>query len=160
MDTLSHTLWGGGLFGFRGHIKLALLFGAFPDLVSFGLWLPGHVFENGIGNGPPDLALLPGWLFVSYDVTHSLLVAGAAVALAALWRRDIAFAMLSWPFHILLDVPFHAAEFFPTKIFWPLSDWIFDGIHWMNPWVWYSNLAGLAVLYLWRLRGRKARCAA
>ena len=160
MDTLSHTLWGGGLFGFRGHIKLALFFGAFPDLVSFGLWLPGHVLENGIGNGPPDLASLPAWLFVSYDVTHSLLVAAAAVALTALWRRDIAFAMLAWPFHILLDVPFHAAEFFPTKILWPLSDWVFDGVAWTSPWVWFANLAGLAVLYLWRLRGRKARRAA
>lgn len=156
MDTLSHTLWGGGLFGFRGHIRLALFFGAFPDLVSFGLWLPQRVLENGLefGNGPPPLEQMPGWLFTSYDFSHSLLVALAVIVLVAWRRRDIAFAMLAWPFHILLDVPFHSADFFPTKILWPLSDWIFDGIHWGNPWVWFSNLTGLALLWAWRWRKR------
>ena len=37
MDTLSHALWGKGLFGYRGYGKLALFFGAMPDLSSFGL---------------------------------------------------------------------------------------------------------------------------
>ena len=36
MDTFSHALWGRGLFGFRGHPWLALMWGAMPDLVSFG----------------------------------------------------------------------------------------------------------------------------
>ena len=37
MDTLSHALWGKGLFGYKGHWKLAIFFGAMPDLVSFGV---------------------------------------------------------------------------------------------------------------------------
>ena len=37
MDTLSHALWGKGLFGYRGYGKLAILFGAMPDLCSFGV---------------------------------------------------------------------------------------------------------------------------
>jgi len=157
MDTLSHTLWGGGLFGFRGQLRLALLFGALPDLVSFGLWLPVRLLKDGFEPGRPALAAIPDWLFVSYDFSHSLLIAGSAVALVALRRRDIAFAMLAWPAHILLDVPFHTAEFFPTRILWPLSDWVFDGIAWSNPWVWFSNLAGLAVLWAWRWRRRNGR---
>jgi membrane-bound metal-dependent hydrolase YbcI (DUF457 family) len=157
MDTLSHTLWGGGLFGFRGHMRLALLFGAMPDLVSFGLWLPERLMENGFQPGKPALASIPDWLFVSYDFSHSLLIAAVVVALVAGWRRDIAFAMLAWPFHILLDVPFHSADFFPTKILWPVSAWAYDGISWTNPWVWFANLAGLAVLWAWRWQRRSKR---
>ena len=37
MDTLSHALWGSGLFGYRGHRWLAVFFGAMPDLLSFGV---------------------------------------------------------------------------------------------------------------------------
>ncbi|GIT57595.1 MAG: hypothetical protein Ct9H300mP18_10240 [Candidatus Neomarinimicrobiota bacterium] len=37
MDTLSHALWGRGLFGHRGMPWLALFFGAMPDLASFGV---------------------------------------------------------------------------------------------------------------------------
>jgi hypothetical protein len=154
MDTLSHTLWGGGLFGFRGHMRLALLFGALPDLVSFGLWLPTRLLDNGFQPGPPPLDTIPAWVFSSYDFSHSLLVATVAITATALWRKEIAFTMLAWPCHILLDVPFHSADFFPTKILWPLSTWVYDGISWTNPWVWFSNLAGLAVLWAWRWHRR------
>lgn len=131
---------------------------AFPDLVSFGLWLPQRLMEKGVSfeHGPPPLDTIPGWVFASYDFSHSLLVASAVIALVAWWRRDIAFAMLAWPFHILLDLPFHSADFFPTRILWPVSGWIFDGVHWGNPLVWFSNLAGLALLWSWRRhRGRR-----
>ena len=157
MDTLSHTLWGGGLFGFRGHMRLALFFGAFPDLVSFGLWIPQRVLEHGFQAKPPALDTIPAWVFTSYDFSHSLLIASLTIALVAPWRKGIAFAMLAWPFHILLDIPFHSADFFPTRILWPLSMWAFDGISWTNPWVWFPNLAGLAMLWAWRWHRRAKR---
>ncbi|WP_373020079.1 hypothetical protein [Thiomicrorhabdus sp.] len=150
MDTLSHTLWGGGLFGRRGTFMLAMFFGALPDLVSFGLWLPAQVVANGFEFGKPDLAVIPDWVSINYNISHSLIVAFAIIGLVALWRKEIAFVMLAWPFHILLDIPFHTAEFFPTQLFWPVSDVIYDGVAWSNPWVWYSNIAGLMVLYAWR----------
>lgn len=152
MDTLSHTLWGAGLFGKRGSFMLAMFFGALPDLVSFGLWLPAHLLANGFQFGKPDLALIPGWVIFQYNLFHSLLVAFAAMGLVALWRKEVAFAMLAWPFHILLDIPFHTAEFFPTQFLWPASAVFYDGVAWSNPWVWYSNIAGLIVLFFWRWR--------
>ena len=150
MDTLSHTLWGGGLFGYRGHMRLALFFGAFPDLVSFGLWLPQRLLESGFQFGPPELDTIPAWGFNSYDFSHSLLITTVAITLVAVRHKGIAFAMLAWPFHILLDIPFHSADFFPTKILWPVSTWAFNGIAWTHPWVWSSNLTGLAILWVWR----------
>lgn len=150
MDTLSHTLWGGGLFGNRRKFGIAMFFGAFPDVISFGLWLPVNLASNGFKIGRPSLDVIPQWVMVNYNVSHSLIVAFATITLVALWRKDIAFAILAWPFHILLDIPFHTAEFFPTIIFWPVSDVIFDGIEWHNPWVWYTNITCLVALYFWR----------
>ena len=46
MDTLSHALWGKGLFGYRGYGKLALFFGAMPDLSSFGLLFIKKIDKN------------------------------------------------------------------------------------------------------------------
>ncbi len=38
MDTLSHALWGKGLFGYRKYRWYAIIFGATPDLLSFGAY--------------------------------------------------------------------------------------------------------------------------
>jgi len=145
-------LWGGGLFGFRGHLWWAVFFGAFPDLFSFGLLIPIELLSGNLDIGRPDVESIPGWINFNYDLLHSLLVALAALGMTALWRKDLAYAMLAWPFHILLDIPFHAMEYFPTKYFWPLSDRVVDGIAWDSPWVWFPNLAGIFLLYFWRWR--------
>ncbi|MBD3776142.1 MAG: hypothetical protein IE920_03305, partial [Thiotrichales bacterium] len=60
--------WGGGLFGRRGTFGLALFFGALPDLVSFGLWLPVHMLANGFHLGKPELAVIPEWVSISYNI--------------------------------------------------------------------------------------------
>lgn len=152
MDTFSHALWGYGLFGYRRFAGLALLFGALPDLVSFGAYLALRVFDGSYQPGPPPLETLPHWLFISYDIWHSFVICFPVIGLVALWRRDIAFAMLGWPFHILLDFPFHTLRYFPTPIFWPISDFVVDGIAWSRPEVWFPNLAGLIVLFAYRRR--------
>ncbi len=157
MDTISHALWGYGLFGFRQQKPrplLALFFGAMPDLMSFGIYLLLHVINGSYHPGPPPLTALPPWLFTSYSIGHSFIISFAVIGLVAPMRRDIAFAMLAWPFHILLDAPFHARTYFPTPILWPLSNISFDGISWANPWVWFPNAAGVLLLLLYR-RGQK-----
>jgi len=151
MDIFSHTLWGGGLFGFRGHFKLALFFGAFPDLISFGLFFIVRVLDGNFMLGPPSLNSVPPWVFFTYHLGHSFITAFIVIALISLWKKNVALAMLGWPFHICLDFPFHAILDFPTKILWPVSDFAIDGIPWWNaPWICLSNLAGILVLLLWR----------
>ena len=56
---------------------------------------------------------------------------------------------------IFIIIPFFVLsqkEYFPTKIIWPMSDFSFDGIPWSNPEVWFPNLAGLILLYIYRFR--------
>lgn len=64
MDTLSHTLWGYGLFGYKRYAVLAMLFGAFPDLISFGTLMVIRLIEGTMQFGKPPLETLPQWLYL------------------------------------------------------------------------------------------------
>ena len=153
MDTLSHALWGKGVFGYRGHPYWSLFFGALPDLFSFGIYFIINLLLNpsSFKIGKPQPHELPDWLFISYDISHSLITALLFISICYFFiNKNFAFAMLGWPLHILLDFPFHTADFFPTPILWPILDVNFDGISWANPYVWFSNVAGLVILYIYR----------
>tara|TARA_B100001123_G_C15220329_1_gene990995 strand:- start:170 stop:640 length:471 start_codon:yes stop_codon:yes gene_type:complete len=152
MDTFSHALWGRGLFGYRGRPWLALFFGAMPDLFSFGILLTVRIFSGNfqLSGGPPSLDTIPWWVFINYDISHSFVSAFLCIWIVNRYRKDIAFAMWAWPFHILLDFPFHSKEFFPTKLFYPLTNFSFDGIPWSRPEIWFPNLAGIIILFIYR----------
>jgi|TARA_B110000483_G_C18092907_1_gene502686 hypothetical protein len=151
MDTLSHALWGKGLFGYRGNSKVAIFFGAMPDLFSFGLLFIIKLITGNRGEfGAPKLETIPDWLFLSYDIFHSFITAFLCIAIVFYYKKNIAFAMLSWPFHILLDFPFHSKEYFPTKLLFPISDFSFDGIPWSHPVIWFPNIAGIIILFIYR----------
>ncbi len=151
MDTLSHALWGRGLFGYRGMPWLALFFGAMPDLFSFGILFIMRIVSGDLQfGGPPPIETIPWWVFINYDISHSFVSAFICIGIVYRYRKDIAFVMLGWPFHVLLDFPFHTKEFFPTKLLWPLIDFSFDGIPWSRPEIWFPNLAGILILFIYR----------
>ena len=153
MDTLSHALWGMGAFGFRGRPLWSLFFGALPDLFSFGIYFIINLFLHspGFKMEKPDINELPGYVFDLYNLTHSIVVAFFLITLVYFcFNKNFAFAMLAWPLHILLDFPFHTADFFPTPILWPIIDIKFNGISWSTPYVWFSNVAGIILLYICR----------
>ena len=154
MDTFSHTLWGKGLFGYRKYGKWALLFGALPDLLTFGLYFIVRFITQGFNMefGKPALESIPNWVFIMYDISHSWVIAFLFIIIFLQINKEICFPMLAWPFHILLDFPFHSKEYFPTPILWPISDYRFDGIPWSNPYIWIGNIACIIVLFLFRLK--------
>ena len=49
MDTLSHALYGKGLFGYKKYRWFSFLFGAIPDLFSFGIYF---IFQS-----PPKISV-------------------------------------------------------------------------------------------------------
>ena len=152
MDTFSHALWGKGLFGYRGKPWMTLFFGAMPDLFSFGILIIIRIFSGNfqLGGGPPTMESIPWWVFINYDISHSFVSAFLCIWIVNRYRKDIAFAMWAWPFHILLDFPFHSKAFFPTKLLYPFTDFSFDGIPWSRPEIWFPNLAGIIVLFIYR----------
>ena len=158
MDTLSHALWGRGVFGYKGFPLWSLFFGALPDLFSFGLYFIYNIILNPtpLEFKKPKLDEIPDWVFTSYDITHSLVTALTFILIVYFFiNKKIAFAMLAWPLHILFDFPFHTADFFPTPILWPIIEIKFDGIAWGNPYIWFSNIAGLILLFLYRYKKNK-----
>ncbi len=122
MDVFSHSLWGYGLFGHRGHPWLALFFGAMPDLLAFSGVTVYQLLRGTFVFGRPELGAIPAWGFYVYDFGHSLVIAVICVSIMFALKGDMGFVMLAWPFHILLDFPFHAHAYFPTKLFWPISN--------------------------------------
>jgi membrane-bound metal-dependent hydrolase YbcI (DUF457 family) len=153
LDTFSHALWGKALFGYRGAKFSPFLFGVAPDLIAFVPFTIFKLFKNSSGKilGRPEIVEIPDWVFYLYDFSHSFITSFLLIAVLLYFKKKIlAFAALSWSFHILLDFPFHSKEFFPTKIFWPISDVYLDGISWATPEVWLTNVLFLTLFFFYR----------
>ena len=158
MDTLSHAFWGMGVFGYRGRPYWSLFFGALPDLCSFGIYFLITFFFDRANFmfGKPNLATIPDYVFNLYDITHSLIIALICIFIVYFFiNKNFAFAMMAWPLHIMLDLPFHTADFFPTPILWPITEIKFDGISWGTPYIWFSNIAGIIILFIYRHLNKK-----
>ncbi|MDO8492737.1 MAG: metal-dependent hydrolase [bacterium] len=169
MDILSHGLYGSIAFGRRNrrNFWIAFFFGIAPDFFSFGLFFIQRLFEWETGgviqNGPPDPSTIPAYVGSLYNVTHSLVV--FAVVFAVVWFIQHLFArkqigagficripfmpMLAWPLHILVDIPTHGSQFFPTPFLWPVSDFYINGISWGSPYIFIPNVILITVLYIW-----------
>ena len=151
MDTLSHALWGKGLFGYRKYRWYSFLFGALPDLFSFGIYFIYSIFfSSSPVMGRPTRSEIPEWVYSLYDISHSLVIASIIIFIAYKINKEFAFPMLAWPAHIILDFFTHSIEFFPTPIFWPISDFKFDGIPWSNPIIFFTNVLLIFLLFIYR----------
>ena len=154
MDTLSHALYGGVVFGTKHKFSYwkAFLFGALPDLLSFGILfvLTLLSIEAGpdYGAGKPDPSDVPLYVHQLYDITHSLVVAAVVIAIVWFGFKKPMVELFAWPLHILVDIPTHTKEFFPTPFLWPVSSYEFDGISWATPIIYIPNLIVLAILYI------------
>jgi hypothetical protein len=104
----------------------ALFFGVFPDLASLGIHFALDLFN---GNGMRWHAI-PDFIFLLYDVTHSLVGMTVCIGLLVAWKRALWLPALAWPVHVLTDVPTHGSGHFMTPILWPFSDRMFDGWSW------------------------------
>ncbi|MEK7673653.1 MAG: hypothetical protein AAB371_00450, partial [Patescibacteria group bacterium] len=56
---------------------------------------------------------------------------------------------LAWPLHILIDIPTHSVNFYPTHFLWPMSDFFVNGISWATPIIFIPNVIILFTLYLY-----------
>ena len=166
MDTLSHGLWGAGLFGQSKEKKTwawAFWLGMAPDLLSFGpyfLTRLGTIIERWrtTGFGPPPPHAIPSYVYGAYNVTHSLVVWAVLMAAISGARRRPFWPLAAWALHILCDIPMHSVHFFPTPYLWPLNTPFVDGIPWGRS-IWYLpvDFGALAALYLILYFRRRSR---
>ena len=152
MDTFSHALYGKGLFGYRKYRWTSFLFGALPDLSSFGVYFLVLFFSNfqKLQYGRPSIEEIPIWVIELYNISHSLITAFVFIAIVYFVKKDLTWPMLAWPTHIIVDLFTHSIEFFPTPIFWPLSNYRFDGIPWSNIYVFITNIIMIFLIFFYR----------
>lgn len=154
MDILSHGLYAGIAFGRkkRRDYITAFMFGILPDLLAFGpfflMAFLGFVpFPFGRIE-PPTANVVPQYVHSIYNVTHSLVI--YLLVFAVLWalgKKSFAKLTFGWPLHILVDMPLHTINFFPTPFLWPISNLHIDGTPWSNPYIFFPNVIVLIVIY-------------
>jgi hypothetical protein len=169
MDIFSHAAWGAASLSTKPRLRWwAALAGAAPDLLWYLPSAAERVAAHGwrglaVGSdqriwradGPPLPPELVDAYYRYYIYTHSLVLLAlvTALVLATRWRR---YAWLSIPYalHIVMDIPTH--ERYQTQPLAPLSSWHVQGLTWTDPRIFWTNVAALAVVYIWiARRGRK-----
>lgn len=173
MDIVAHGLWvGAGAVWLhrykpvsRSTVALALGLTVLPDLVQLVplvYWVLFRATEgallwayiNGLpGAEPvlePTLALLSHHL---HCVMHSALVAGLVTGVCWAVLGRFWWPLAGWWAHIVIDVFTHSADFYPSPVFYPLTQRGFDGVAWNTPVFMALNYLMLTAIYgvlLWR----------
>ena len=172
MDILAHSLYGitvcsktglgGGRAGsgrqrFIEDITLwqAVFFSLLPDMVSMGAPFLVFLFGDRQANFFHEFT---DRNIVLYRYMHSLVTSLVAAGLIALIRRSWAVPALAWSVHVLCDSITHNAGKFRTTLFYPFTDWGFDGFaFWMDSRVLLVYWAILPIVWiLLRLFRRKS----
>ncbi len=163
MEIVAHSLWTAAAAiaakrsaGVRLHTGCAVWWGAFPDVLAFGpsgaagLWL--RLAGSDTGSGSDRLLPHVHLGLPLYPAGHSLIVFLFVFGLASILARRVAFEMLGWLLHILIDIPTHSLRYYATRFLWPVSDFRVDGIAWWTPWFWVATYAALLGVYalLWK----------
>jgi membrane-bound metal-dependent hydrolase YbcI (DUF457 family) len=86
-----------------------------------------------------------------YNIGHSIIIFFIVFFLVWLIFRKPKWILGAWFIHILLDIPSHSYQFYPTPFLWPISNWKLDGIVWSNKWFMLVNYSLLLILYSWML---------
>ena len=158
MDILAHGLWTAAVYS-RWQLRArwwAVLFGIAPDLLSFGFFFVATFFTGNWHMGPPNISLVPNYVFTLYNIWHSVFVWLLIFLVAWLINKKPWWPLAGALLHIAIDAPLHEADFFPTPWLWPFSSYVVDGISWAHPMFMLINYSCLAIIYtawfFWRKR--------
>jgi hypothetical protein len=180
MDTFAHGVAGALFFSRSGYAGLlvadsgadaeprsfdwtvpsAVFFGMLPDLMSFGYVFLKQIMSGSMGK--PQLESIPGWVFTSYNITHSLIIVTAVILVFFSVNRWLGISSCAWLWHVFCDIPTHSSAYFPTPFLYPLSDFTVNGISFIRPSIFISYWSFLIVagVLLVRLRQPKKQVSA
>lgn len=162
MDIISHSLWGGIALGRKKKSDFihTLLFSVLPDILAegimFGLVILGVNNMPTIEHGHPNITEFPLYAQNFYNATHSLIIFITVFVIIWAIRKKPYILLLAWALHIIIDIPTHSFELFPTPFLWPVSDFKINGIPWDNSIILIPDIILLAILYsLWFYQFKK-----
>jgi LexA-binding, inner membrane-associated putative hydrolase len=119
--------------------------GGWATLAAYAAALPGT--EPAL---PPLVALLTHHL---HCILHSAVIAAVVTLACWVFMRSLWLPLLGWWSHIVIDIFTHSKSFYPAPIFYPFTQWGFDGLAWNTPWFLLLNHAAIALAItclLWR----------
>jgi hypothetical protein len=169
MDILAHTLWANA--GARGANKLREkkgkpklmspawtgFWGVFPDLFAFTIpfilvifrVITGELSLSSFGEHHVPVAGFDLAAYL-YQWSHSLVIWAAVFIIVWIISKRPRWELLGWALHILIDIPSHVIDFYPTPFLFPISEYRFPyGIQWSNMWYMIINYAALVGVWIW-----------
>ena len=147
MDVFAHGLWTYAIYYKKKYRLLATLFGVAPDLFAFGFFFLHNLITNSLSLSRPSVSSIPEYVFMGYNFSHSLVIFFFVVGIVYFITREIPWVMGGWLLHILIDIPSHTREFFPTPFLWPISSFKISGISWGNKYFMITNYTALILVY-------------
>ncbi len=129
-------------------------FGVFPDLFAFTIPFCIGIF-NAVFNGQSigsHHTLIGEFDIASflYQFSHSIVIWALVFAVVWFLYKRPRLELLGWALHILIDIPSHAASFYPTPFLFPISDFRFlYGVSWSNKWYMIINYSLLLIVTLY-----------
>lgn len=154
MDIVSHGLWGNLVFKTRTKKQFALIFifSCLPDFLSEGVLFLFILFKfpgmPNLESGHPNITDFPLYAQNFYNFTHSLVIFFIVFFLIWAIQKKPLWILGTWFVHIVIDIPTHSFELFPTPFLWPVFDFKFNGIHWGNPIVLIVDCILIVIIYL------------
>ncbi len=148
MDILAHGLWSYALFSRTKYKWKAALFGTLPDILSFGPHTLASILTFNFPHGKPALSSIPSYIFTMYNITHSLIPVSLVILAIYFVTRKFYVPFLAWYLHILIDIPSHTTDFFPTPYLWPLKTPFVSGISWGNKYFMLINYSCILLVYM------------
>lgn len=172
MDIFAHALWANAAatklndsFEAKNKPKISMgwsmFWGIFPDLFAFSiptLWslyliITGEQSFSGISQHGPHLSQADPTFSIAtylYQYSHSIIIFVVVFGIVWLVFKRPQLAMLGWLLHILIDIPSHSLQFFPTPFLFPVSNYRFQyGITWSNTYFMVINYSFLFLVYLY-----------
>lgn len=133
-------------------------FGVLPDLFAFGIPMilaAPSIIANGLSRNSHHFGISS----TLYQYSHSIVIWAIVFAIVWIIYKRPRLELLGWALHILIDIPSHAATFYPTPFLFPISDFKFlYGISWSNKWYMIINYSLLLIVTLYFLsKKRKPR---
>jgi hypothetical protein len=179
MDILAHTLWNtvgakqlNKSLAEKRKPKISILGSAFwsifPDLFAFSI--PFFLSVYSIVFGGKSLGSLTHHTTIQaggatfdlasylYQYSHSLIIFLFVFLVVWLIFKRPRLAMLGWALHILIDIPSHSLQFFPTPFLFPFSNYRFPyGLHWSSPTFMIVNYSLLLIIYAYYLFRKRSQ---
>jgi len=180
MDVFSHGLWAGAAYKAinknltkdnKKPLKawLAALFGVFPDVFAFApmfVWIFWNLIFGKLSfsdiprpestePAPQDTLPIFRLASVLYNISHSVFIFFVVFGVIFLIFRRPVWELGGWFMHVVMDIPTHSYQFYPTPFLWPLSGWKFDGFSWGTPWFIIINYLAIITVYLLLFRKKK-----